>query len=168
MVDEHKQKLLDLLDQACAEQSSDISAKIRTTSTARDSLSQVSAFLLHLGRLGRADEIVTSYSSIVDFYRHLVNTTTSSTGKDGDPSNGQAADGKPTTPAGSRDQLDTGDTETVDRTTAGAESPALTTRLACVFTAGPCTETNIGILLGPLDLHKVPLNAKDNPRVSIS
>ena len=156
MIEEHKQKLLSRLELACARQRSNISAKIQETARAKDSLSRTAGFLSHLRRLGRADEIVVSYGSVVDFYRRLVNSS-SYAGDTDRPTGG----GKPAT--GSSDELRTADSAKRSSTAC----PALTTRLACVFTAGPCTETNIGILLGPLDLHKVPLNAEDSPQVSV-
>ncbi|GFR82846.1 tripartite motif-containing protein 3 [Elysia marginata] len=169
MIEEHKQKLLSRLEQACHQQNSHISAKIRATERDRNSLSKTSAFLLHLKRLGRADEIVTSYSSIIDFYKRLVNASSSNAEGPKDGSAVPEGESRKATGFGSDGGLHT--EELVVKASVGdatldgmMSSPALATRLACVFTAGPCTETNMGILLGPLDLQKVPLDAEDSPQ----
>ncbi|GFO12835.1 tripartite motif-containing protein 3 [Plakobranchus ocellatus] len=164
MVEEHKQKLLSRLEQACTEQASDISAILQDTLRARDALSDTWAFLFHLWRLGRADEILASYESVVSYYKHLVNSAMEL--------HNSTPQGKQ--PAGGDDPNSSQGSETGESaiTAAMLQSPAtpganssLTTRLACVFTAGPCTDTNVKILLGPLDLHRVPIKAKDNPKV---
>ena len=137
---------------------SNISAKIQETARAKDSLSRDRGFpVSHSGGSGGRTRswLATAVSS-----RLLQASCQQQQLRRGIPTDRQAVG---SLRQGSSDELRTADSAKRSSTAC----PALTTRLACVFTAGPCTETNIGILLGPLDLHKVPFNAEDSPQVSV-